>query len=86
MGKDLIRLGNGGTQLLIGEGKRPVVFSKPGWVMLVIDTSDSMNVFPRALNRHMDTLNPSGLVSTVVDGRHNSHHNLRLLLLRKLMR
>jgi hypothetical protein len=63
--KKLIRLASDGSQLLLGDEKKPIPVLKLGWVMLVIDTSISMDCFPRAVNPHLATVQCSR--STVID-------------------
>jgi hypothetical protein len=63
----LIRLGSKGEGLLLGDGKKPIPIFKPGWVMLVVDTSQSMSSFPFGVNPHLKSLKYSG--SEVVDGQ-----------------
>jgi len=62
----LIRLGSKGEGLLLGDGKKPLPIFKPGWVMLVVDTSQSMSSLPFGVNPHLMNLKYSG--SQVVDG------------------
>src|SRR5260370_25388199 len=40
---------------------------KPGWVMLVVDTSQSMSSFPAGVNPHLMNVKTSG--SEIVDGQ-----------------
>ena len=65
--KDLIRLGSKGEGLLLGDSKKPVAIFKPGWVMLVVDTSQSMSSFPFGVNPHLQNVRTTG--SQVVDGQ-----------------
>jgi Mg-chelatase subunit ChlD len=62
--KELIRLGTDG--LVVGENRKPVQTFKPGWVMLVVDTSQSMSSFPNSVNPHLNKVKCSQ--SVVVDG------------------
>jgi uncharacterized protein YegL len=65
--KELIRLGTKGEGLLLGDSKKPVPILKPGWVMLLVDTSQSMSSLPFALNPHLRNVKTTG--SQVVDGQ-----------------
>jgi hypothetical protein len=65
--KELIRLGTKGEGLLLGNSKKPVPIFKPGWVMLVVDASQSMGNFPVGVNPHLINVKTSG--SEVVDGQ-----------------
>lgn len=65
--KELIRLGSKGEGLLLGDSKKPIPIFKPGWVMLVVDTSQSMSSFPWGVNPHLRNMKTSG--SEVVDGQ-----------------
>jgi hypothetical protein len=65
--KELIRLGSKGEGLLLGDSKKPVPIFKPGWVMLVVDTSQSMRSFPFGVNPHLMNVKTTG--SQVVDGQ-----------------
>jgi len=64
---ELIRLGSKGQGLLLGDSKKPVPIFKPGWVMLVVDTSQSMSSLPFGVNPHLVNVKCSG--SQVVDGQ-----------------
>jgi hypothetical protein len=52
MRKQLLRLSTDGKQLMLGSGNelRPYQFFEPGRVVLVMDTSDSMNILPEDIN------------------------------------
>ena len=52
MRKQLLRLSANGKQLMLGSGRelRPYQFFEPGKVVLVMDTSDSMNILPWEIN------------------------------------
>jgi uncharacterized protein YegL len=65
--KELIRLGSKGEGLLLGDSKKPIPIFKPGWVMLVVDTSQSMSCFPFGVNPHL--LNVKTTRTEVVDGQ-----------------
>jgi hypothetical protein len=65
--KELIRLGSKGEGLLLGGSKKPIPIFKPGWVMLVVDTSQSMSNFPFGVNPHLMNVKISG--TEVVDGQ-----------------
>lgn len=65
--KELIRLGTKGEGLLLGDSKKPVSIFKPGWVMLVVDTSQSMSSFPVGVNPHLMNVKTAG--SELVDGQ-----------------
>src|SRR5882672_1003630 len=65
--KELIRLGTKGEGLLLGDSKKPVPIFKPGWVMLLVDTSQSMSSLPFALNPHLRNVKTTG--SQIVDGQ-----------------
>src|SRR6266404_6985736 len=65
--KELIRLGSKGEGLLLGDSKKPVPIFKPGWVMLVVDTSQSMSSFPFGINPHLMNVKTAG--SELVDGQ-----------------
>lgn len=65
--KELIRLGTKGEGLLLGDSKKPIPTFKPGWVMLVVDTSQSMSSFPFGINPHLTNMKTTG--RQVVDGQ-----------------
>ncbi len=65
--KELIRLGSKGEGLLLGDSKKPISIFKPGWVMLVVDTSQSMSSFPFGVNPHLTNMKTTG--TEVVDGQ-----------------
>lgn len=69
MRKELLRLSANGKQLMLGSARelRPYQFFEPGKVVLVIDTSESMNILPGEINPPI--LNGPERIETIEHGQ-----------------